>query len=89
MFDEEKTQEVVHGLKTTPDGLVLDPQPSDDPNDPLNWKPSRKARVLSIWAIACFSSQATAMTNMQGSYLQAPLYHKTATQISLAVSSTH
>ncbi|OJZ87426.1 hypothetical protein ASPFODRAFT_59846 [Aspergillus luchuensis CBS 106.47] len=86
MFDEEKTQEVVHGLKTTPDGLVLDPQPSDDPNDPLNWKPSRKARVLSIWAIACFSSQATAMTNMQGSYLQAPLYHKTATQISLAVS---
>ncbi|RAH57185.1 polyamine transporter [Aspergillus piperis CBS 112811] len=86
MFDEEKTQEVVHGLKTTPDGLVLDPQPSDDPNDPLNWKPSRKARVLSIWAIACFSSQATAMTNMQGSYLQAPLYHKTATQVSLAVS---
>ncbi|RAK86464.1 polyamine transporter [Aspergillus costaricaensis CBS 115574] len=86
MFDEEKTQEVVHGLKTTPDGLVLDPQPSDDPNDPLNWKPSRKARVLSIWAIACFSSQATAMTNMQGSYLQAPLYHKTATQISLSVS---
>ncbi|OJI81223.1 hypothetical protein ASPTUDRAFT_58525 [Aspergillus tubingensis CBS 134.48] len=86
MFDEEKTQEVVHGLKTTPEGLVLDPQPSDDPNDPLNWKPSRKARVLSIWAIACFSSQATAMTNMQGSYLQAPLYHKTATQISLSVS---
>ncbi|GLA41447.1 hypothetical protein AnigIFM63309_009538 [Aspergillus niger] len=86
MIDEEKTQEVVHGLKTTPDGLILDPQPSDDPNDPLNWKPSRKARILSIWAIACFSSQATCMTNMQGSYLQAPLYHKTATQISLSVS---
>ncbi|OJJ71109.1 hypothetical protein ASPBRDRAFT_44023 [Aspergillus brasiliensis CBS 101740] len=86
MLDEVKIQEVVHGLKTTPDGLVLDPQPSDNPDDPLNWKPSRKARALSIWAIACFSSQATCMTNMQGSYLQAPLYHKTATQISLSVS---
>lgn len=41
MFDEEKTQEVVHGLKTTPEGLVLDPQPSDDPNDPLVFSLSR------------------------------------------------
>ncbi|PWY93446.1 polyamine transporter [Aspergillus sclerotioniger CBS 115572] len=86
MLEESQPQEAVHGLKTTPDGLVLDPQPSDNPNDPLNWKPSRKALTLSIWALACFSCQVTATTNTQGSYLQVPLYHKTATQISLSVS---
>ncbi|RAK95509.1 polyamine transporter [Aspergillus ibericus CBS 121593] len=86
MLKDEEPQAAVHGLKTTPDGLVLDPQPSDNPNDPLNWEPSKKNLTLAIWALACFVCEATCLTNTQGSYLQVPLYHKTATQISLSVS---
>ncbi|PYH92848.1 MFS general substrate transporter [Aspergillus ellipticus CBS 707.79] len=86
MDEENKIHEDIQSLKTTPDGIVLDPQPSDNPNDPLNWAPSRKALTLSIWTAACFISQVTVVTNMQGSYLQAPLYHKTATEISLSIS---
>ncbi|OAA50110.1 MFS transporter [Beauveria brongniartii RCEF 3172] len=39
-------------LKTTPGGLILTPQPSDDPNDPLNW-PIRKRDLITFllcWA---------------------------------------
>lgn len=39
-------------LKTTPGGLILTPQPSDDPNDPLNW-PIRKRDLVTFllcWA---------------------------------------
>ena len=28
--------------------IVLSPQPSDDPNDPLNWSPLKKNLVLSV-----------------------------------------
>ncbi|KAI1264949.1 MFS general substrate transporter [Xylariaceae sp. FL1019] len=44
------------GLKTR-DGIVLMPQPSDDPNDPLNWSPFRKhAAMLTIayLALVCY-----------------------------------
>ncbi|PYI03710.1 polyamine transporter [Aspergillus sclerotiicarbonarius CBS 121057] len=86
MLKADEPQAAVGGLKTTSDGLVLDPQPSDNPNDPLNWEPSKKNLTLAIWALACFICQATCLTNTQGSYVQVPLYHKTATQISLSVS---
>lgn len=40
------------GLKTTADGqTILIPQPSDSPNDPLNWSSFRKHLVLII--ISC------------------------------------
>lgn len=35
--DGRSSEELAPGLKTTPDGkIVLIPQPSDDPEDPLN-----------------------------------------------------
>lgn len=41
-----------HGLKTTADGnTILIPQPSDSPNDPLNWTRVRKHVILII--ISC------------------------------------
>lgn len=41
------------GLKTTPDGnTILVPQPSDSPEDPLNWNSIRKHVVLAI-VVAC------------------------------------
>lgn len=43
------------GLKTTPDGkTVLIPQPSESPNDPLNWSSFRKHLILIIISAAAF-----------------------------------
>jgi hypothetical protein len=42
-------------LKTTKDGhTVLIPQPSDDPQDPLNWSPVKKHVILFIISFAAF-----------------------------------
>jgi hypothetical protein len=42
-------------LKTAKDGqTVLIPQPSDDPNDPLNWSPTKKHVILFIISFAAF-----------------------------------
>jgi len=36
-------------LKTTKDGsTILIPQPSDDPNDPLNWSQTKKNLILAV-----------------------------------------
>jgi hypothetical protein len=42
-------------LKTTADGhIILIPQPSNDPNDPLNWSQLRKNIVLLVVSFAAF-----------------------------------
>lgn len=42
-------------LKTTADGkTVLIPQPSDSPNDPLNWSPFKKHLILIIISATSF-----------------------------------
>ena len=43
------------GLQTAQDGkTVLIPQPSSDPNDPLNWNPLRKYVTLLVITVAAF-----------------------------------
>lgn len=43
------------GLKTAADGsTILIPQPSDSPNDPLNWTPFRKHLILIIISCTAF-----------------------------------
>ncbi|KAI4097713.1 MAG: hypothetical protein LQ339_006692 [Xanthoria mediterranea] len=47
----------LHGqdIKTTPDGkTVLIPQPSIDPNDPLNWTDSQKQIMLFVISVVAF-----------------------------------
>lgn len=46
-----------NALKTTEEGIVLHPQPSDSPNDPLNWSLPTK-----VWQafLVCFISAMTA-----------------------------
>lgn len=41
-------------LKTTEDGIVLVPQPSDDPHDPLNWSWLKKHSVFLALLPGCF-----------------------------------
>ena len=43
------------GLKTAHDGkTVLIPQPSSDPNDPLNWSPVKKHVTLLVISVVAF-----------------------------------
>ncbi|OIW22561.1 MFS general substrate transporter [Coniochaeta ligniaria NRRL 30616] len=66
--------------------IVLAPQPSDSPNDPLNWSPARK------WYTSIFLSMGTGL--MAGTHnfvnpanaLMAKLFHTSITTISRSVS---
>ncbi|KAK6341494.1 hypothetical protein TWF696_008567 [Orbilia brochopaga] len=51
--DSEKSGRA--GLKLAKDGhTILVPQPSDDPDDPLNWSPFKKHIILFIVALSAF-----------------------------------
>ena len=61
-------------LKTTHDGhTVLDPQPSSDGNDPLNWSQPKKTAILLIVSatafLADFGSSVGAVTSVVQSNL--------------------
>ena len=48
---------LLHGenIQTTPDGkTILIPQPSSDPNDPLNWSKLRKHIILFVISVVGF-----------------------------------
>lgn len=43
------------GVQTAKDGVtVLIPQPSTDPNDPLNWSPMKKHYILFVISVVAF-----------------------------------
>jgi len=53
--DDEAGNKPQSGLKTSKDGkTILIPQPSDDPNDPLNWTWMKKHAVLLALLPGCF-----------------------------------
>ena len=44
------------GVQTTPDKkIILIPQPSEDPNDPLNWSSLKKHTILLVVTVTAFS----------------------------------
>jgi hypothetical protein len=58
------SEELTHGLKhgTGKDAhIVLSPQPSEDPNDPLNWPMWKKDMII---AILCLGTMLNAGTNV-------------------------
>jgi MFS family permease len=56
---EEQTANLKHGTGRN-SHIVLSPQPSDDPNDPLNWSILKKESIL---AILCLGAMLCAATN--------------------------
>ena len=65
--------------------IVLVPQPSDDPKDPLNWSNKKKILTLCIVSFVSCISLAQALANQAGFFPQAALYHKTPVQLSYSV----
>lgn len=57
---EEQTRNLKHGTGKD-SNIILAPQPSEDPNDPLNWSPFMKDFVL---AVLCFGSIINAATQV-------------------------
>lgn len=85
--NNDSTSAEQHLTKRSPKGIVLVPQPSDDPADPLNWPMWRKVVVLSIVSLASFIGIAQSLANQSGFFVQGAVYHKTAVQLSYSVST--
>ncbi|KAL9065488.1 MAG: hypothetical protein Q9161_008193 [Pseudevernia consocians] len=71
--------------KTSPTGVTLIPQPSDDAKDPLNWSSSKKLTTMLIWCLGSFVSTASGLGNALGYFVQAKVYNK-SDPISLSYS---
>jgi hypothetical protein len=57
---ENTTGQLKHG-KGRNSHIVLSPQPSEDPNDPLNWSSWKKEMITTI---LCFGAMLNAGTNV-------------------------
>ena len=66
--------------------LLLVPQPSEDPNDPLNWSMSKKIFILGIVSLSAFIGVAQALANQSGFFVQAQVYHESPVQLTYSVS---
>ncbi|KAL2014532.1 hypothetical protein VTN00DRAFT_2057 [Thermoascus crustaceus] len=67
--------------------IVLVPQPSDDPRDPLNWSQGKKCGILSILCLAAFSGMASALANQLGFGAQAKTYRKELGELAYTISA--
>ncbi|KAJ9615692.1 hypothetical protein H2200_001768 [Cladophialophora chaetospira] len=77
--DQEKTR--------TTHGLILIPQPSSDPHDPLNWPRSKKLLTLGIVSFASCINLGQSLANQAGLVPQALLYHVSPVEISYSLSA--
>ncbi|TVY85567.1 putative MFS-type transporter [Lachnellula suecica] len=85
-MEDAKTVKTAY-YTTQSEVLVLLPQPSDDPKDPLNWSPRRKYLTLFVLCFSCFAA-TSGPTSFQLSYvLQAPTYHETTIALSYSVTA--
>lgn len=67
IFLEKTDSSVSSGLKTTKNGIILNPQPTESPNDPLNWSPWTKAYQF---ALLIFITAFTAATSNDAGAIQ-------------------
>lgn len=73
-------------LRHTPSGLLLVPQPSNDAADPLNWPLRKKVGILGLVSVCTWIGIAQTLANQSGFFMQAQVYHKSATELSYSVS---
>ncbi len=63
---QQPEEHVEAAVKLDPRGLPLSPQPSDDPMDPLNWKPWLKIMVLAEVSVLSFLALLSASLIVRG-----------------------
>jgi hypothetical protein len=76
-----------YSVKRTASGIKLEPQPTDDPRDPLNWSMGKKILTLGIISFAALIGLAQALANQAGIVVQGEVYGKTPTQMANSVSA--
>ncbi|KAL6717388.1 hypothetical protein ACLMJK_005303 [Lecanora helva] len=75
------------GPKTSKSGVVLVPQPSNDPRDPLNWPQSKKLRILATLCLAGFAGIGAPFVHLVALEPEAKTFGRTPTQIAWSVSA--
>lgn len=86
MGSAKATDDVHTAIRPSKAEVVLVPQPSDDPGDPLNWSMAKKIFILALVSLSSFIGVAQALANQSGLFVQAELYHKTPVQMSYSVN---
>ncbi|KAK5268368.1 hypothetical protein LTR96_006075 [Exophiala xenobiotica] len=83
----DSDQQVHQQAAKTQNGITLVPQPSDDPQDPLNWSKGRKLFTLFMVSFAGFAGMLQAVGNVSSIFQQGALYGKTPVEITYSVSA--
>ncbi|EXJ96422.1 hypothetical protein A1O1_01548 [Capronia coronata CBS 617.96] len=73
-------------LKKTKDGVVLIPQPSDDPDDPLNWPAWKKGCILLVLAVNACTADYSAATGASALIPQAQGWHISPDEVNHATA---
>lgn len=84
VIDQDESASTIKTSKTR-NGVVLIPQPADDPRDPLNWPQKKKYLILFTCSLAAFGGTASSLANQLGFKAQAEIYGKTLVQMSYSV----
>lgn len=83
--DDEAAKQAGH-LKTNKDGVVLIPQPSEDPNDPLNWSWLKKHAVFASLLPGCFLTDWVITWGTTVFEQQAPVWHMSVPDVANSIS---
>ncbi|WPH03302.1 Hypothetical protein R9X50_00617900 [Acrodontium crateriforme] len=67
--------------------IVLIPQPTEDPNDPLNWPLSKKIIIFACVSLAAFACQMSPNSNQLTFIEQVETYHKTVPDLLNSVAA--
>ena len=73
-------------LKKSSNGVVLIPQPTDDPQDPLNWPRWKKSIILLVLAVNACTSDYSAATGASALIPQAQEWHISPNEVNHATA---
>ncbi|KAK4615651.1 hypothetical protein CLAFUW4_09831 [Fulvia fulva] len=74
-------------LKRSSHGILLEPQPTDDPKDPLNWSLTKKLTILGVVSFAALAAGTVGQANQFGMNVQAAVYGKTPIEVSYSTAA--
>lgn len=84
-YDTPTSQDT--SLKRSRHGIVLEPQPTDDPKDPLNWSLPKKLTILGVVSFAALAAGTVGQANQFGMNVQAAVYGKTPIEVSYSTAA--